>query len=202
MEGILRPDRGVRLGDQQVLDASPLARPLPPSLPNHVRSSLFSLRPTLKLLCTSYLATDSSTALKLLSSSLPPEWYTLTLATIPHPTLSSLAPTTPYNQPTFSTLPLSYRIALTRGMMVDFSLLVGGWGSGIDSATEEEYEAVGMGEKEYRRRRKVVAVVCALASDVCKLAAVGLGWEMGVEKGRWVNVDGAEDFDWRPTEIM
>ena len=74
-------------------------------------------------------------------------------------------------------------------MVVDFALLVGGWGAG--SASEDE-----------DRRGKVLAVVCGLSSDVCKMAAVAMGWERGVGQGRWVNVDGGEDFDWRPTEIM
>ncbi|KAJ6258569.1 hypothetical protein Dda_6615 [Drechslerella dactyloides] len=36
--------------------------------------------------------------------------------------------------------------------------------------------------------------VCGFGGDMCRMLAVGMGWEAAIEKGHWVNVDG--DFDW------
>ncbi|EPS35962.1 hypothetical protein H072_10587 [Dactylellina haptotyla CBS 200.50] len=36
--------------------------------------------------------------------------------------------------------------------------------------------------------------VCGLDGDMCRMLAVGMGWESAIEKGHWVNIDG--DFDW------
>ncbi|KAF3922988.1 hypothetical protein ABW20_dc0103078 [Dactylellina cionopaga] len=37
-------------------------------------------------------------------------------------------------------------------------------------------------------------VVCGYYGDMCRMLAVGLGWESAIQKGHWVNIDG--DFDW------
>ncbi|KAK6337859.1 hypothetical protein TWF696_001337 [Orbilia brochopaga] len=37
-------------------------------------------------------------------------------------------------------------------------------------------------------------VVCGYSGDMCRMLAVGMGWEAAIEKGHWVNIDG--DFDW------
>lgn len=64
-------------------------------------------------------------------------------------------------------------------MIVDFALLVG-WGH-VD-------------------QNRPISVACTLSSNVCKMAAVALGWEKSFEQGKWINVDGRPfDFDWRPT---
>lgn len=82
-------------------------------------------------------------------------------------------------------------------MMVDFDLLVGGW--------RLKGDEIGRGETrrhaEDEGRTQPIAVACTLSSNVCKLAAVALGWEHAFEQGRWLNVDGGEDFDWAPTEV-
>lgn len=67
-------------------------------------------------------------------------------------------------------------------------------------------EVIHVGEGGQKRhegdaRMKPVAVVCTLSSNVCKMAAVALGWDAAFEVGKWVNIDGGLDFDWRPTEV-
>ncbi|KAK6531774.1 hypothetical protein TWF694_002943 [Orbilia ellipsospora] len=37
-------------------------------------------------------------------------------------------------------------------------------------------------------------VVCGHYGDMCRMLAVGMGWDSAIEKGHWVNIDG--DFDW------
>ncbi|KAF3924346.1 hypothetical protein AA313_de0200227 [Arthrobotrys entomopaga] len=37
-------------------------------------------------------------------------------------------------------------------------------------------------------------VVCGYYGDMCRMLAVGMGWDSAIEKGHWVNIDG--DFDW------
>lgn len=78
-------------------------------------------------------------------------------------------------------------------MIVDFSLLVGGW-----SPSPEVRTPFQMREEEAKRP---LAVVCTLSSNICKMAAVALGWTKSFEEGRWINLDGRNDFDWRPTEM-
>lgn len=72
-------------------------------------------------------------------------------------------------------------------MIIDFSLLTGGWAN-----TEKR------GEVELRRPK---SLICGVNSNICKLAAVALGWENSFEQKRWINVDGGDDFDWRPTDV-
>lgn len=78
-------------------------------------------------------------------------------------------------------------------MIVDFSLLVGGWSSSPGVRTTFQTR----GEEANRP----LAVICTLSSNVCKMAAVALGWKKSFEEGRWINLDGRYDFDWRPTEM-
>ncbi len=42
------------------------------------------------------------------------------------------------------------------------------------------------------------AVVCAVSSMGCRLLGVMMGWEKGMIKGKWKNVDG--DYGWRAME--
>jgi len=36
--------------------------------------------------------------------------------------------------------------------------------------------------------------VCTSGADLCRMLAVGMGWDSAIEKGHWINIDG--DFDW------
>ncbi|KAL6694917.1 hypothetical protein J3F84DRAFT_33790 [Trichoderma pleuroticola] len=39
-------------------------------------------------------------------------------------------------------------------------------------------------------------IVCTVSSMGCKILAVMMGWEEGIEKGRWVNIDGNYPWGW------
>jgi len=83
----------------------------------------------------------------------------------------------------------------TRGMIVDLAMISGLWASGEDLLPQ--------------------ANVCSISSNVCKLAAVGLGWDrafgkvddMGIvdQKGKlWVEIDekGAIRPVWHAFELF
>ena len=87
-------------------------------------------------------------------------------------------------------------MTLTRGMMVDFDLLVGGWRLKGEELVRGDFR-----QRNEGGRKRPIAVACTLSSNVCKMAAVALGWEEAFEQGEWLNVDGGADFDWGPTEV-
>jgi len=105
---------------------------------------------------------------------------TFSLFTTTQPRLRALASPREYYQKTFDELDIEYRVLATRGMIVDLAMISGLWASGEDLLPE--------------------ANVCSISSNVCKLAAVGLGWDrafgkvdaMGSvdQKGKhWVEID-------------
>ncbi|KIM47673.1 hypothetical protein M413DRAFT_22300 [Hebeloma cylindrosporum] len=102
-----------------------------------------------------YLATDSSNVHKEFSQVY--EGRSFSLFDSSDPRLSSLASPAEYIQKEFNVLDLRERIAATRGMIVDLAMVGGLW-------TEE-------------KDLKPEAVICGLSSSVCRLAAVGMGWE-------------------------
>ncbi|KAF9566929.1 hypothetical protein CPC08DRAFT_814462 [Agrocybe pediades] len=140
-----------------------------------------------------YLATDSPEAHADFIDQYPGEVYSLYDTT--NPMLRQLASPMEYYQDNFDDLDEHVRIQATRGMIVDFAMVSGFW----------------PGEKDLHPE----AIVCAMSSSVCDLAAVGLGWEKAFgdvndmgdldEKGkRWVDVDerGRIIPVWRPFEMF
>lgn len=109
-----------------------------------------------------YVATASPSLAAQLSSTSPPSSTILSLSSSTSPTLSPITSLAEYTQLSFALLPPARKVTLTRGAVVDFDLLVGGW---------QKHPA------EVAARRKPVATVCTLSSNVCRMAAVALGWE-------------------------
>ncbi|KAF8807921.1 hypothetical protein BYT27DRAFT_7211570 [Phlegmacium glaucopus] len=84
------------------------------------------------------------------------------LLTTKQPRLRALASPREYYQKTFNELDIEYRVLATRGMIVDLAMISGLWASGKDLLPE--------------------ATICSISSNVCKLAAVGLGWDRAFGK--------------------
>lgn len=103
--------------------------------------------------------------------------------------LNSLALKKDYTQTHFAELGYEERVLQTRGALVDFDLLVGGWHLPTTEDEDEEMQTV------------PIAVICTISSNICKFAAVAMGWESAFVRGRWINLDGREMFEWTPTEI-
>ena len=40
------------------------------------------------------------------------------------------------------------------------------------------------------------SIVCAVSATGCRLLAVMMGWEAAMEQGRWINIDGADEYGW------
>ncbi|KAJ7492277.1 hypothetical protein FB451DRAFT_524892 [Mycena latifolia] len=126
-----------------------------------------------------YIASDSPTAEKEFAASFSPE-RVFSLPGSRREELRVLASPGEYYHEDFKKLEEDVRVRATRGMVVDFAVLSGAWSKDGDLIPD--------------------GTVCAVSSVVCKLAAVGLGWEqafgnvdeMGYierEAMRWVDVD-------------
>ncbi|KAI0654459.1 hypothetical protein C8Q70DRAFT_1027189 [Cubamyces menziesii] len=131
-----------------------------------------------------WLASDSPAAAREFVSAFPPATAVFSLEHHIDSQLRALAPSTEYVQAEFDQEPLGERIRLTRGMIVDFAMLSGMWAWPGEIVPG--------------------AVVCGVGSNVCKLAALGFGFERAFgfdddvdhlmgninrEKRRWVDVD-------------
>ncbi|PPQ99506.1 hypothetical protein CVT24_005296 [Panaeolus cyanescens] len=140
-----------------------------------------------------YLASDSSTAQKEFSEKWQGETFSLFQTSNQH--LNELASPAEYVQKEFDDFAVETRIKATRGMVVDLALLSGIWSEEGDILPE--------------------AIVCGVSSTVCKLSAIGLGWdrafgdvdEMGIMDDlhkRWVDVDekGQSVPVWQPFELF
>ncbi|KAJ7103189.1 hypothetical protein B0H15DRAFT_198944 [Mycena belliarum] len=126
-----------------------------------------------------YIASDSPAAVKEFAASFSPD-RVFSLSGSKREELRALASPGEYWQEDFALLAEHFRVAATRGMIVDFAVLTGAWAEHGDLIAD--------------------GTVCAVSSVVCKLAAIPLGWtrafgavsEMGMmEKAmrRWVDVD-------------
>ncbi|KAK6498891.1 hypothetical protein TWF481_011462 [Arthrobotrys musiformis] len=77
----------------------------------------------------------------------------------------------------------------------------GFWAEDLNKMEREEREAAAVAylvdfgvQVEALRVARDGWVVCGYYGDMCRMLAVGMGWESAIEKGHWVNIDG--DFDW------
>lgn len=104
-----------------------------------------------------YLASDSPDALREYIKAFPSSTAVFALDLSTNPELRALAPQHAYVQEDFAKESEEERIRLTRGAIVDLALLGGLW---------PEVDGVLPG-----------AAVCSSSSHICKLAAVGLGWD-------------------------
>ncbi|KAI0050607.1 hypothetical protein FA95DRAFT_1536124 [Auriscalpium vulgare] len=130
-----------------------------------------------------YVASDAPTSLAELRPLLPSDSILWSLRDSENADLRDLASPAPYVQADFNEFELEDRIKQTRGMIVDFAILSGFW-AWDDDVTP-------------------AAVVCTIGSNVCKLSAVGLGWDRAFGYGfddntkgdidrahmRWVEID-------------
>jgi len=142
-----------------------------------------------------YIASDSPSAEVELVDALPSNIPLFSLTRSRNPDLRALASPNEYVQAEFDKLQLDERAILTRGMVVDFAMLNGMW-AWADDITPR-------------------ATVCTISSSVCRLSAIGLGWDRGFgivkkmgeiddnAKG-WVEIDNASGIDpsWEAFELF
>ncbi|KAH8099442.1 hypothetical protein BXZ70DRAFT_1030725 [Cristinia sonorae] len=146
-----------------------------------------------------YIASDSPAALKEFTNAFPTSTAVFSLDSSTDPELRGLASPREYVQSEFNQLGEEERILLTRGMIVDFALLSGLWaweGEVVPGAT-----------------------VCTMSSSICKVAAVGLGWDRAFgfgdgedhsmgdindERKRWVEIDnkGTVSPEWKAFDLF
>lgn len=145
-----------------------------------------------------YLASDDPKVFEELRSQLEPGSRIFSLAKSTNADLSTIASPAPYFQQEFSALSEVDRVRLTKGMIVDFALLSGLWAWHDDP--------------------KPGAVVCGIASSVCKMSAVALDWDrafgygfgddsagdVNQEHARWIEVDekGNVSPPWRAFQLF
>ncbi|EPQ60231.1 hypothetical protein GLOTRDRAFT_52191 [Gloeophyllum trabeum ATCC 11539] len=132
-----------------------------------------------------YVASDSPAAFEEFRTSMPPDTPVFSLWNSERKQLPPLASTQEYIQKEFNELSGEERMKLTTGAIVDFAMVSGMWsweGDVVPAAT-----------------------VCTISSNICKMAAVGLGWdnafgfgdplvdhsmgEIDEDEKRWVEID-------------
>ncbi|KII93291.1 hypothetical protein PLICRDRAFT_26569 [Plicaturopsis crispa FD-325 SS-3] len=142
-----------------------------------------------------YVASDSPPAQSDFIASLPSSTSVYSLAASNKSDLNDLASPREYVQADFDLLKEDERIKLTRGMIVDFAMLSGFWAWPGDVTP--------------------VATICTITSSVCRISAVGLGWETAFghvkdsgevdEEGKgWVEIDNRDTVQpvWQPFELF
>ncbi|KXN90091.1 hypothetical protein AN958_05096 [Leucoagaricus sp. SymC.cos] len=102
-----------------------------------------------------YFASDSPSAEFEFGEAYPGRYFSLRQSR--DVALRQLASSQEYDQKKFNTLSLEERSRLTKGMIVDFALLSGMWSWKGDPIPR--------------------AGVCTISSNICKIMAVGLGWD-------------------------
>ncbi|QRW00743.1 hypothetical protein RhiJN_28761 [Ceratobasidium sp. AG-Ba] len=104
--------------------------------------------------------------------------------------LAELASPSAYIQSEWRIRPEVQRIRLTRGMIVEMALISELW----DDEREEDNDL------------ELVATVCTLTSNVCKMAAVGLGWSRALDSDTksWVEIDNRNNIEpeWEAIEMI
>jgi hypothetical protein len=171
-----------------------------------------------------YLASDSPYAQAEFSTSLSAGADTtlFSLARSSDPSLRELASTREYVQAEFAMLGEDDRVRATRGMIVDFALVSGMWPQEGEAGTSAAATVCTIGcvlvDSFISVNNKVAHdpfPVPFFRSNVCRLAAVGLGWERSfgrltdsgniVERDkRWVEIDNRDDVSpvWAAFELF
>jgi hypothetical protein len=142
-----------------------------------------------------YIASDSPTAELEFANAYAGHFFSLRRSASSE--IRQLASTDDYNQTEFNKLSDEERVRLTKGMVIDFALLSGAWAKQGDPAPR-----AGVCTKRYFLPMMNFRSVhdFSLSSNVCKMMAVGLGWddafgrvdEMGdIDEDRkgWVEVE-------------
>jgi len=142
-----------------------------------------------------YVASDAPSVLLEFSNLSSSRYRTFSLSQSKDPRLRALASSAEYRQKDFNESEDSVRIHATRGMVVDFALISGMWAWSKEILPD--------------------AVICTVSSNVCKLSAIGLGWdrafgsvdEMGYmddNHKRWVDIDEKGEVIpvWTPFELF
>ncbi|KAL5635651.1 hypothetical protein ACGC1H_004453 [Rhizoctonia solani] len=105
--------------------------------------------------------------------------------------LAELASPSAYVQAEWMNRTEEQRIRLTRGMIVEMALLSELW----DDDTNDEDNDL-----------ELIATACTLTSNVCKMAAVGLGWarSLGSDVKSWVELDNRNEIEpeWEAFELI
>ncbi|KAF8744315.1 hypothetical protein RHS02_01943, partial [Rhizoctonia solani] len=105
--------------------------------------------------------------------------------------LAELASPSAYVQSEWMNRTEEQRIRLTRGMIVEMALLSELW----DDDTNDEDNDL-----------ELIATACTLTSNVCKMAAVGLGWarSLGSKLKSWVELDNRNNIEpeWEAFELI
>ncbi|KAG7099970.1 hypothetical protein E1B28_001763 [Marasmius oreades] len=127
-----------------------------------------------------HIASDSPAAIHEFSEALDKQWKVFSLSQSKDPNIKALASPEQYFQNNFEKLyDTEERVNLTRGIVVDLALLSGLWSDG---------------------EIKPQAVVCTIPSSICKISAIGFGWEgafgqvnelgdIDQQGKRWVEID-------------
>ena len=142
-----------------------------------------------------YFASDSSAAEQQFSKLYGGQTFSLFGTT--HPRLRALASPKEYDQNTFNELDIEYRVMATRGMVVDLAMISGLWATGEDLLPQANICSI---RYEQKKNYSYHRLLIFYSSNVCKLAAVGLGWDRAFgkvdtmgnvdEKGKhWVEID-------------
>ncbi|KAF8588342.1 hypothetical protein K439DRAFT_1629792 [Ramaria rubella] len=133
-----------------------------------------------------FLSYNDSFAQKYGHKGLKPIVYQLRTSTDAE--LQSLASEREYVQADWPNGTEESRVRETRGVIVDWALLSGAW---IPRESDE------IASWENNVHIKPAAAICTLPSNLCKLAAVGLGWDRAFNLGdfepgpdrRWIEID-------------
>ncbi|EKM61568.1 uncharacterized protein PHACADRAFT_135336 [Phanerochaete carnosa HHB-10118-sp] len=129
-----------------------------------------------------YVASDSHATAHEFVSAFPASTAVFSLDSSTDPALRALAPQHEYVQEEFNNMEAEDRVRLTRGMIVDLAMLSGLW------AWEDDVVPG--------------ATICTFSSNICRLSAVGLGWDRAFGFGgdddppyindaekRWIDLD-------------
>jgi len=115
-----------------------------------------------------WIASDDTDTSRQFAQMLPEGFAGVLLNEVNDKELRALVPLQAYNQSTWNEHTEDERIRETRGMIVDFAVISGAWAEGD---------------------RYPEAVICAMTSNVCTMAAVGGGWNWSFIEKRWLEID-------------
>ena len=167
-----------------------------------------------------YVASDSHAVAEEFISALPSSSAVFSLASSTDPTLRALVPQQPYVQEEFNNMDEQDRITLTRGMVVDLAMLTGLWaweGDVVPGATICTLRSVIW--VMHSTRILITIHIPRNSSNICRVSAIGLGWERAFgyddgenhddgnindERKRWIDLDnrGIVSPMWQAFEVF
>ncbi|KAJ3570634.1 hypothetical protein NP233_g4277 [Leucocoprinus birnbaumii] len=120
-----------------------------------------------------YLASDSPAAEREFAEAYAGPY--LSLRRSESAVLQRLASSQDYDQKVFNNLSLEERSGLTKGMIVDFALLSGAWSSEGEPAPRAGICTIRY--TPFEIHQPPLIIILFSSSNVCKMLAVGLGWD-------------------------